>query len=365
MEAPSLYALLLLAGGALGGGLIGWSWRGLREQQRFLLAEMQARRAVAEARRDAAERARHSLQQLRSAPAAPAAPAAPSIPEPAPTADAVTESVTAPAAAEPGRSPAGPAPSAPEQVDRAAVEQLQARIAGLHAELGARDARVAHLETRLQAAEAARNAEAARLHSESSGHTTRQALLDARLRSAADLRERAESQLQSATQQLHERETRIAELTTQVATLGIQLRKAREAQAFAMAEGRREQGELLLRIEQLERRPPKVIDRVVERIVEVPVEVPVEVEVRVEVPTPSSPRRFQRDELTQIDGIDPRAARALHRAGVTLFRQLAAWTDADIERFEAMHPEFRGRARRHGWVDQARQQRQRRPLQES
>ncbi len=347
MEVPSLYALLLLAGGALGGGLIGWSWRGLREQQRFLLAELQSRRAVAEARRDAAERARPAVQPLRSAPAA----------------------------AEPAREPVDPAPSVREQAHLAALETLQGRIAGLHAELGARDARVAHLETRLQAAEAARNAEAARsaeaarLQADSTSQTARQALLDARLRSEVESRERAESQLQSAAKQSREREARIAELTTQVATLEIRLHKARESQAFAMAEARREQGELLLRVEQLERRPPKVIDRVVDRvverivekIVEVPVEVPVEVEVRVEVPVAATQRRYQRDELTRIDGIDPRAARALHKAGVTLFRQLAEWTDADIERFEAQHPELRGRARRLGWIDQARQQHQRRP----
>ena len=59
------------------------------------------------------------------------------------------------------------------------------------------------------------------------------------------------------------------------------------------------------------------------------------------------------DDLTRITGIGPKIRDQLHDAGVLRFSQIAAWTEEDIDRFDAMvgGP---NRARRDGWVEQAR-----------
>ncbi len=58
------------------------------------------------------------------------------------------------------------------------------------------------------------------------------------------------------------------------------------------------------------------------------------------------------DDLTQIKGLGPKAAAALNDAGVTQFAQVAAWTTADVETFDALI-KGRGRIVRDDWVNQA------------
>ena len=44
----------------------------------------------------------------------------------------------------------------------------------------------------------------------------------------------------------------------------------------------------------------------------------------------------------------------LHQLGVGSYRQIARWTERDIDEFDARLAEFPGRIRRDGWVTQAR-----------
>lgn len=61
------------------------------------------------------------------------------------------------------------------------------------------------------------------------------------------------------------------------------------------------------------------------------------------------------DDLKLIVGVGPVLERMLHQLGVTTFRQIAYWSERDIDRIDAMLPEFPGRIRRDTWVIQARE----------
>jgi predicted flap endonuclease-1-like 5' DNA nuclease len=60
------------------------------------------------------------------------------------------------------------------------------------------------------------------------------------------------------------------------------------------------------------------------------------------------------DDLKLIVGIGPVLERMLHRLGITTYRQIARWSERDIDEFDAELPEFPGRIRRDAWVTQAR-----------
>ncbi len=60
------------------------------------------------------------------------------------------------------------------------------------------------------------------------------------------------------------------------------------------------------------------------------------------------------DDLKLIVGVGPVLERMLHQLGVTTYRQIARWTERDIDEFDARLPEFPGRIRRDTWVTQAR-----------
>jgi predicted flap endonuclease-1-like 5' DNA nuclease len=61
------------------------------------------------------------------------------------------------------------------------------------------------------------------------------------------------------------------------------------------------------------------------------------------------------DDLKLIVGVGPVLERMLHQLGVTTYRQVAHWSERDIDEFDARLPEFPGRIRRDGWVTQARE----------
>ena len=61
------------------------------------------------------------------------------------------------------------------------------------------------------------------------------------------------------------------------------------------------------------------------------------------------------DDLKLIVGVGPVLERMLHQLGVTTYRQIARWSERDIDEFDARLPEFPGRIRRDGWVTQARE----------
>lgn len=60
------------------------------------------------------------------------------------------------------------------------------------------------------------------------------------------------------------------------------------------------------------------------------------------------------DDLKLIVGVGPMLERMLQQLGITTFRQIARWTEHDIDAFDAKLAEFPGRIRRDGWVVQAR-----------
>ncbi len=59
------------------------------------------------------------------------------------------------------------------------------------------------------------------------------------------------------------------------------------------------------------------------------------------------------DDLTTIKGVGPKLAGLLKDQGITSFAQIAAWSDADIERVDSMLGRFQGRITRDHWVEQA------------
>lgn len=59
------------------------------------------------------------------------------------------------------------------------------------------------------------------------------------------------------------------------------------------------------------------------------------------------------DDLKRIKGLGPKLAKLLNDLGITSFAQIAAWTEADIDRIDAQLGTFAGRIRRDSWVDQA------------
>ena len=59
------------------------------------------------------------------------------------------------------------------------------------------------------------------------------------------------------------------------------------------------------------------------------------------------------DDLKRIKGLGPKLVGILAEQGVTSFAQIAAWSDADIERVDAGLGKFQGRITRDKWVEQA------------
>lgn len=60
------------------------------------------------------------------------------------------------------------------------------------------------------------------------------------------------------------------------------------------------------------------------------------------------------DDLKLIVGIGPVIERMLYQMGIASYRQIARWSERDIDAVDARLSEFPGRIRRDGWVTQAR-----------
>jgi predicted flap endonuclease-1-like 5' DNA nuclease len=61
------------------------------------------------------------------------------------------------------------------------------------------------------------------------------------------------------------------------------------------------------------------------------------------------------DDLKLIVGIGPVLERMLQQMGVGTYRQIARWSEHDVDEFDAKLAEFPGRIRRDAWVTQARE----------
>ncbi len=60
------------------------------------------------------------------------------------------------------------------------------------------------------------------------------------------------------------------------------------------------------------------------------------------------------DDLKLIVGVGPALERMLYQLGITNYRQIARWSERDIDEIDARLAEFPGRIRRDAWVAQAR-----------
>jgi predicted flap endonuclease-1-like 5' DNA nuclease len=69
-------------------------------------------------------------------------------------------------------------------------------------------------------------------------------------------------------------------------------------------------------------------------------------------PEPTAVETMTPDDLTVLTGIGPKLAAAFAERGVTTFAQIAAWTDADIARFDK-ELKLMGRIGREAWIAQA------------
>jgi predicted flap endonuclease-1-like 5' DNA nuclease len=63
-----------------------------------------------------------------------------------------------------------------------------------------------------------------------------------------------------------------------------------------------------------------------------------------------------RDDLKLIHGVGPALERKLNTLGIFTFREVALWTDQEIDRIDAQLEHFQGRIRRESWVQSAKEQ---------
>jgi predicted flap endonuclease-1-like 5' DNA nuclease len=61
------------------------------------------------------------------------------------------------------------------------------------------------------------------------------------------------------------------------------------------------------------------------------------------------------DDLKLIVGVGPVLERMLQQLGISTYRQIARWSERDIDEFDRRLAEFPGRIRRDAWVTQARE----------
>lgn len=84
-----------------------------------------------------------------------------------------------------------------------------------------------------------------------------------------------------------------------------------------------------------------------------PVPAPASVPAPAPAPAPTNVTGSETDDLTRLKGVGPKLAAQLGEMGVTSFAEIAAWSDADIDRIDAQLGRFQGRIRRDSWVEQA------------
>jgi predicted flap endonuclease-1-like 5' DNA nuclease len=66
-----------------------------------------------------------------------------------------------------------------------------------------------------------------------------------------------------------------------------------------------------------------------------------------------NPPAIEADDLLLIKGLGPKLVALLHGLGITTFAEIAAWSEADIDRIDPQLGAFAGRIRRDNWVEQA------------
>jgi NADH-quinone oxidoreductase subunit E len=66
-----------------------------------------------------------------------------------------------------------------------------------------------------------------------------------------------------------------------------------------------------------------------------------------------APQDGRGDDLKQIGGIGPKIEQRLHRIGIYHFHQIAGWGPAEVAWVDANLEDYKGRATRDNWVEQA------------
>lgn len=69
----------------------------------------------------------------------------------------------------------------------------------------------------------------------------------------------------------------------------------------------------------------------------------------------AKPKTAGGDDLTQLSGVGPAYAKKLAEAGVTTFAQVAAWTEADLERLDGEIAGLKAKAESGEWIAQAKE----------
>ena len=64
----------------------------------------------------------------------------------------------------------------------------------------------------------------------------------------------------------------------------------------------------------------------------------------------------QSDDLKLIYGVGPILERMLNHLGIYWFRDVARWTEEDIDRIDAQLEHFHGRIRRENWISSAKEE---------
>jgi large subunit ribosomal protein L21 len=72
-------------------------------------------------------------------------------------------------------------------------------------------------------------------------------------------------------------------------------------------------------------------------------------------PAGSAKAKTGGDDLTQLNGVGPAYAGKLNDAGVTSFQDIAAWTEADLDRLDGEISGLKAKAQSGGWIAQAKQ----------
>jgi len=67
----------------------------------------------------------------------------------------------------------------------------------------------------------------------------------------------------------------------------------------------------------------------------------------------AAPARESGDEMGKLKGVGPKLVTLLKSLGIVTYAEIAAWTEADIDRVDAQLGAFAGRIRRDNWIEQA------------
>jgi predicted flap endonuclease-1-like 5' DNA nuclease len=199
---------------------------------------------------------------------------------------------------------------------QAELRRLEERVRALLTDLAERDENLRASEGRLQAALADRDAQAGRLLDREKGG----AELEAELQTSSARRREAEAQALARERQAAR--TWQARHQRDVAARDAEIERLRQRVAAAEEKARREysaRGHML----RLKAAPPP---------------------------------QGGRDDLRLIHGVGPVIVERLAGLGVYLFKQVARWSEEDVDWVEARLKHFKGRIRREGWVEAARRE---------